>query len=268
LELWKLESSHLSNLPNHKSSSMISPSLVGHCVRQNVFDMLQYPKPPIKPQSLLVMHRGTTIHEDIQGMWRDMGILVAEELVMNHESKNLWTKQKCTELRVNGRLDAILRIAPLLYVAEIKTAKNSSFNRMVKDGPYEAYVYQLMLYMYLTQIKKGFLYVENKDTQEHYQFDYDYDEEIIAKLLNHINTINHHVLSLTLPPQDLRSPSFQCKNLCDYCQICWSSAPERYIKDHREEIRALVQSQTFFDYNENMERTISLSNPTSKVDVA
>lgn len=247
MDLCELQAQYLTGLPKHKSSSMISPSSAGHCIRQNVFNMLQYPASEPDAHSLMIMRRGNTIHEDLQGMWKDMGILVAEELVLNHTSASPWTKEKCTELRINGRLDAIVRIPPL-YIAEIKSAKGSSFSRMLKDGPYEEYVSQLMLYMYLTQIKKGFLFVENKDTQEYAQFDFEYDEKKITVLLDNINLINHHVLSLTLPKQTLKSPSFTCKKLCNYTQSCWSSDPERYMREHEQEIRELVRSQTHFEY--------------------
>jgi hypothetical protein len=212
--------------------------------------MLQYPAPPINPKTLATFASGTGIHERHQDMWSKMGILIVSELKLNYESKNEWTREQCKRLRINGRLDAIIRIAKKICIAEIKSAKESSFQRMIKDDPYEAYLDQMMLYMYLTQIGSGILFVENKNNQEIHEFPYAFDEIRARKIVDHINLINEHVVNLTLPPRDAKAPTFTCKRLCDYSEACWDKDKpiEQYIEKHHDEIQALITEQTPKDW--------------------
>lgn len=217
----------------NRALTTISPSMVGHCSRQIVMSILQYPSRPKTPKDLRVFDVGDSMHEDYQEYFQKMGILVARELPLNSESKNPWVSSECARLRIRGRLDAIVRIDRRLYVVELKSAKESSFKRMLENGPYEEYVDQLTLYMYLTRITNGIILVENKNDQDPHEFKIPYDEKRALEIVEKIVRINKFVFDLKLPPREHRKEDIQCKYLCDFKDICWSRDAERHLRENR-----------------------------------
>lgn len=231
----------INNTVSKKHSTTISPFMVGHCARQNAMYMLQYPAPKPEAQKLNVFAMGNDVHARHQEWMGKSGVLVAVELPLNRYSKNPITAERCADLRVSGRLDALVRLDKKLYVVELKSAKDTSFNRMVENGPYESYLDQITLYMYLTDIFSGIIYVENKNDQSVHEFMVDYDTERAAALLEKIRMINEHVLSLTLPPRPYKQVSFECRQLCDYKEWCWSNDPEWWIRENRDMLAEMLK---------------------------
>src|SRR5690606_19034864 len=73
------------------------PSSVGRCKRQVAYQMLGYPGKPISGHNLLIMENGTSFHNRMENLFKEMGIMIAPELSLRHE-----------ELRISGRSDAIV----------------------------------------------------------------------------------------------------------------------------------------------------------------
>ncbi len=231
----------------NKILTTISPWQIGHCSRQVAMAMLQYPQEKLGPQQLLVFEHGNSMHERYQGYFEKMGILMAKELPLNSKSENQWTSHQCKILRIRGRTDAVVKVDGVDYIIELKSAKDKSFNNMKRYGPYDSYQDQLQLYMFLTQIKKGLILIENKDNQDLAEFDFDYNEENASRLVKKINTINDYVMNLSLPPIELKPNSFDC-TYCSYKYFCRQKDVEKYIQENAVWLQVVLKAQTHPDY--------------------
>lgn len=218
------------------------PSSVGQCKRKIAYQMLGYPGKPVPGQSLLVMDNGTYFHHRMEDLFERMGILIAPELKLYNE-----------ELRISGRSDAIIwnfmkkegvpyqsdeiiRLyqpsedgdklvyegpASDVMIVEFKSIKSKNYEKYLpKTKPKREHEMQLQLYFYLTGIREGLVYYENKDTQEHKYYHVTYNQEIVDEVIRDIKYIIQHIDSGTLPEREYQPIDFQCR-YCDYRDICY-----------------------------------------------
>lgn len=212
------------------------PSSVGRCKRQVAYQMLGYPGKPIPGRNLLIMDNGTYFHERMEHTFKRMGIMIAPELALKDE-----------ELRISGRSDAIvwnwLKKEPVendaivelktldgnvvyngpqsdVLIVELKSINNKGWEKLPKTLPKMEHRMQLQLYMYLTGIRQGVVYYENKDTQEQKYFVVEYNPDMVAKIVADIKEIISHLDAGTLPEREYPPVSFQCQ-WCDHKDICY-----------------------------------------------
>jgi len=220
------------------------PSSVGQCKRKVVYQMMGYPGKPIPGRNLLVLDNGTYFHERMERYFEEMGLLIAPELKLVNE-----------ELRISGRSDAIIwnflkgnRQPPkedpiitlyrpgkdggpdeLVYkgpasdvlIVEFKSIKSRSYHEYLpKTKPKREHEMQLQLYFYLTGIREGLVYYENKDTQEHKYYHVTYNQQLVDEIIADIRFILKHVDEGTLPEREFPPTSFECR-YCDYRDICY-----------------------------------------------
>lgn len=211
------------------------PSSVGRCKRQVAYQMLGYPGAEPAGRNLLIMDNGTYFHERMESTFKKMGILIAPELKLIHD-----------DLRISGRSDAIvwnwLKTGPveddkdielfasdgeLVYagpqsdvlIVELKSINSKGYDKLPKTMPKKEHRMQLQLYMYLTGIRQGVVYYENKDTQEQKYFYVAYDQQIVDEVISDILTIIQHIDAGTLPDREFPPVSFECR-FCDYREMC------------------------------------------------
>lgn len=189
------------------------PSSIAKCRREVVYQMLGYPKEDIPTRVLRIFDNGDCMHERYQNWFAEMGILISPELPL-----------KDKELCISGRTDALIKINDELILVELKSANDRSFNLMVKKNePKEDYVMQLQLYLHITGIDKGIIFIENKNDQSILEFPITYDEEMAEELIDKIMYCVTHAKSNDIPERDYTKSTFQCK-YCDYAEMCWSSS--------------------------------------------
>jgi|TARA_R100000093_G_C1944481_1_gene73656 hypothetical protein len=119
-----------------------------------------------------ILENGNYMHSRYMKIFAEMGILVAAELTAGN-----------TDL-VHGRADCILTDKEKLYVVDLKSCSQWTFNKLEK--PVYSHFYQLQFYMYFLNIEDGKLLYENKDNQNVKVFDMKLDkllvEEELAKM--------------------------------------------------------------------------------------
>lgn len=222
------------------------PSSVGQCRRKIAYQMLGYPGKPTAGQNLLIMDNGTYFHNRMEETFEKMGILVAPELKLTHD-----------ELRISGRSDAIVwnwlkkedepdgeiiqLYKPILdesgrdtgqtelifngpandvMIVEFKSIKSKKYDDLPKTKPKKEHNMQLQLYMYLTGIRAGLVYYENKDNQEQKYYYMKYDETVVEKVISDIRYVISHIDEGKLPERDFPPVSFDCR-FCDFRDICY-----------------------------------------------
>jgi CRISPR/Cas system-associated exonuclease Cas4 (RecB family) len=167
-------------------------------------------------------------------------------------------KLKDTELRISGRSDAIIynfmkktegpiegdkmiKLFKPVYneegtetgeelvyegwasdvlIVEFKSAKEKSYEDYTpKTKPQKKHEMQLQLYFYLTGIRAGMVYYENKNTQDHKYYYVEYNQAIVDEIVNDIKFVISHIDAGTLPEREFQPTSFECR-YCDYRDIC------------------------------------------------
>jgi CRISPR/Cas system-associated exonuclease Cas4 (RecB family) len=107
-------------------------------------------------KSLGNMDNGTYSHERIQQNFENMGILKHKELEITN-----------TDPPIRGFVDAIVDWKDADVPVEVKTANSNSFIfRQTTGKPSGSHFVQFLIYLKLTKSPGGFLFYENKDTQE------------------------------------------------------------------------------------------------------
>lgn len=226
------------------------PSSIGRCQRSVAYQMMGYPaKVSItQGQGLMIMANGTSFHNRMEDIFDRMGILVAPELSLKHEG-----------LRISGRSDAIIwnyliteeeepgedivlrekvkeqaegteeeiEVEKEVYrgpqnhilIVEFKSIKSKNFNKLTKAKPLEKHEMQLQLYFYLTGIRKGMVWYENKDTQEIKIYYIEYDEAVVQKTIEYIQSVIRFVDGKDLPEREGNPLDIMCR-YCDFRNIC------------------------------------------------
>ena len=223
------------------------PSSVGSCRRKIAYQMMGYPGKPKEGRNVLILDNGTYFHERMEKYYEDMGILVAPELKLKDE-----------ELRISGRSDAIIynfmkeKEGPvegdeiielykpvydeegtetgteLVYkgwasdvlIVEFKSAKDKSYEDYTpKTKPQKKHELQLQLYFYLTGIRAGMVYYENKNTQDHKYYYVTYNQKMVDEIIADIKFVIEHIDNGTLPEREFQPTSFDCR-YCDFRDIC------------------------------------------------
>lgn len=223
------------------------PSSVGQCKRKVAYQMMGYPGKPKDGRMALILDNGTYFHERMEDLFERMGIMIAPEL-----------KLKDKKLRISGRSDAIIwnfmkkpgevvegdkeiklykpvyddegnetgdelvyeGLASDVLIVEFKSAKEKSYEDYTpKTKPQKKHEMQLQLYFYLTGIRAGLVYYENKNTQHQKYYYVTYNQSIIDEIIRDIEFVIQHIDNGTLPEREFQPVSIECR-YCDYRDIC------------------------------------------------
>jgi hypothetical protein len=202
----------------YPNTKVIRPSQIHMCQRWIVGDLLGVV--PFEPKSAVqqrVLDNGSYVHKRIlQKYLPRMGIAshildikkgeVKPFIEVSLKDENLWLK---------GSPDAVI-LNPsngLAYVFELKSMRDGEF-RILEEGKAE-HVMQLHLYFWLTNIPRGILFYENKDSQQTKEFVVERDENIMNALLNKIANIQKAVVekNLNIPCENSMKKSCICSSL-------------------------------------------------------
>lgn len=217
------------------------PSSVGQCSRKIAYQMVGTPSQPLPARVLRILDNGTSMHSRYELLFAEMGILLASEVKISEESEDKAIAEFCRKYHISGRTDAIIRVDDEVYIVELKSASNNSFSRIRDSGePKKEHYQQIQLYMHILGIHRGIILMENKDTQEIWEFPVHYDPEMATHILKTINMINESVanymasvelgnyerpyiqLEHLFPDREYDKTSFECR-YCDFRSICWQT---------------------------------------------
>lgn len=198
----------------------LHPSTIGMCQRKIVFDMLMVPKAMPEDRLMRIFDNGHSLHHRYETLFGQMGILVQNEMKLEFDD-------------ISGHTDAWIRVYSIEnpmgqnYLVELKSAFSKSFEWMVKNNkPKKEHRDQLTFYLHLVRkmgldINKGIIFVENKDTQEVWEYELEYDPVLGQQLEDKGNWCISLAKERTLPkipPQ--HTPSFYKCGICDYNFYC------------------------------------------------
>lgn len=179
----------------------------GKCQRSIFFRFKRAPKKEFGAEKLRVFEFGNHIQQIVLRPLESLGLVETTEVSIPPQEI------------ISGRADIILSINGERYVVDVKSISGKmNFQKMEKALPdhYE----QVQLYLHFFKIKKGILLYVNKDTQELKDFVFDYDRNLVEKLLERFKQLKSKIESNIVPPRLINYPiNWQCKN-CEYREIC------------------------------------------------
>lgn len=224
------------------------PSSVGKCKRLVSYQMMGYPGKPKQGRNVLILDNGTYFHNRMEDLFERMGILIAPELklkdpelrISGRSDAIIWNFMKTTEGPIEG--DEIIKLYKPTYdeegneledlelvyegwasdvlIVEFKSSKEKTYNDYIpKTKADKKHEMQLQLYFFLTGIRAGMVYYENKNTQDQKYYYIEYNQAIIDGIVNDIKFIIEHIDKGTLPEREYQPTSFECR-YCDYRDIC------------------------------------------------
>ncbi|UNY39856.1 CRISPR-associated exonuclease, Cas4 family [Bacillus phage vB_BauM_KLEB27-3] len=234
------------------------PSSVGSCKRQATYQVLGYPEQPKEGRNILILENGTSFHDRMEGIFERMGIMIAPELKLKDE-----------ELKISGRSDAIIYnflkdpeaeypddkviklhapvydddgneidqklvyegMASDVMIVEFKSSSHKSYeNYIPKTKPDKKHEMQLQLYFYLTGIRYGLVYYENKNDQDQKYFHVSYNQKIVDEIIKDIRFIIDCAEKNILPEREFQPTSFECR-FCNFRDTCHPVEHDYNIND-------------------------------------
>ncbi len=196
----------------------IGASSIGHpCRRYIWYRFNNVVANKIDAKTAITFEIGKQLEQIIVGYLQDANVNI--ELPSRHNDYlQLWDPD--VEL-FRGHADALIHFGPDSFsILEIKTAKNSSFERFKSKGLLvwsESYYAQLQAYMCMSGAKQGVLLAINKDNSELHCEWVNFDSDYYLKLRDKAFAISR---SDKEPEKLNQSPLYMTCNRCAFKSIC------------------------------------------------
>ncbi|HWI47149.1 MAG TPA: YqaJ viral recombinase family protein [Rummeliibacillus sp.] len=189
-------------------------SIGGDCLRKIWYQFKGEKGEEFTPRTKRILEVGKALERLILHWLVDAGVKIEFPTPYN---KELWYCDPDNEF-FQGHLDAFM--PNFAAVLEIKTAKDSSFNKLVKEGVQKwskEYYAQIQSYMGMSGFHSAYILVLNKDNSELYDELINFDAEFYETLRQKAKMIYDATVA---PPRVHGSPLWwQCK-LCKYNKVC------------------------------------------------
>lgn len=165
---------------------------------------------------IAVMANGSATHQRLQSLFKEAGILVADEVEVNFRNPP-----------IRGFLDVMIRMQPggKVVVGEIKSARSESFLfRENTQKPAINHLIQLLIYMHITKKDEGFILYENKNDQTILVLSVSMNEKnkkILDDVLEWMRTVHKNFEEGSLPKAPWTKRNKACRG-CPVFDECWS----------------------------------------------
>lgn len=238
---------HFERSPRVPNPFRLSSS--GRCVRELAYKKLvpEEIKPPdIRAYNIFML--GDILHESERALIQKVAPLDWQEKVVR-----FYVDEEVGY--VEGHCDGRLELAGGHVLLDVKTAGDSGFSRMMREGVGYEYRAQLNAYMDATGIHQSVIWAYNKNTSERAVLPVSYEPALVEEVRERFRAVHAATLD-SLPPRPYepraemrqRRPTgreylhFKCA-YCPVVQRCWegegfeldmSSGKPRYIRNSKE----------------------------------
>lgn len=210
--------------PHDKPKKSFAPSSVGYgsgcCPRRWWYDFNggTLREDEVTSSSVANMAYGTEAHERIQNLFEQAGILVEKE-------KKVIVDEDSDLPPVFGFADLIINWQGEEVVGEIKTTTQESFvSKSAKRQATGYHLVQVLLYMKILGLKKGFIIYENKNNQELLIIPVSWNinnKALIENVISWMDSVYDNFKNGELPIRPFKSrKSIACKS-CYFVNHCW-----------------------------------------------
>ena len=154
--------------------------------KKDIYEKIVKKKPFIADaKTQRIFENGNKVHERYMKIFVEMQILVAAEI--DAVSNDL----------IHGRLDAIITDRKQNYIVEIKSINMWSFNKLIK--PIKNHNLQIQFYMYYTNISRGFVLYECKNTQAIKCYYVELDKKLVESYIKELEELKELIKQKIIP---------------------------------------------------------------------
>lgn len=169
----------------------------------------------VLPQHIASMAYGTEAGVRIAKLFDEAGILIEAE-----------AEARLLDPPIFGYIDAIVDWNGEHVVAEVKTTRQESFTlRATTMQPTIYNLIQILLYMHIKNMRRGFLLYENKNTQEFVTIPVEMTEEnaaLVEKVLAWLRVVHANATEeKKLPTRPFPSIKNKVCKQCPVKKVCW-----------------------------------------------
>jgi len=163
-----------------------------------------------RPQTYRIFDNGHAVHDRLYKYFREMGILVNEEIPVNYSSPP-----------IEGTADGIINWYGEKLI-ELKSISSEGFHyRQIYKKPKDEHYRQAQIYMECLNLDSGFVIYENKNNQELLPIYIEKDQVFIDKLFKKYREIYGSFVQQIIPERPYKITSKQCQS-CNVRSLCWS----------------------------------------------
>lgn len=161
------------------------------------------------PQTHRIFDNGHAVHDRLYGYFRDMGVLIAEEV-----------KVTLSDPPIEGTADGIINWYGDKLI-ELKSISSEGFHyRQIYKKPKDDHYRQAQIYMHCLDLDSGFVIYENKNNQEILPIYIQKDQVFIDKLFKKYREFYGNFVTQNIPDRPYKRTSKNC-NSCDLAALCW-----------------------------------------------
>jgi hypothetical protein len=122
---------------------------------------------------------------------------------------------------VSGNVDAILNMGDCLYVAKIQPVGQEDFSQINKKGAFKKHVVEVIVYIWLTELRDGLLLYENKNNNDYTIFHVKLYEPIIKSVTKKCLELMENKIQGIIPARPYKTKeSNECMS-CEFLKRCW-----------------------------------------------
>ena len=198
----------------HASAIIVADS--AFCKREQVLSLFycRNAEDNLSDGLLRIFEEGNSIHAKWQEMFQRAGIARGIEDRGYSEMFDLYMTP-----------DAVIELNNKLYVVEIKSANTYSYKSMKDSHP--SGTKQLQLYMHFLCIPRGFVLVEDKNTQEFKIFVTKYEPGQATPFVKRLHEVSRakerYAIDNILPKRICPSAGCQRASRCSLSEACWGT---------------------------------------------
>lgn len=203
------------NEPVIKKVGGFHPSYTNQCARYwyYLFEGTEVTT-SFSPQTYRIFDNGHKVHDRLYSYFREMGILVEEEIPVTYDSPP-----------IEGTADGIIDFNGNKLI-ELKSISNEGFHyRKLYNKPKDEHYRQAQIYMRCLDLPSGFVIYENKNNQEILPIYIEKDDAFIDKLFKKYANIYDAFLKKEIPERPYKRTSAHCSS-CDLASLCWDKGDQ------------------------------------------
>jgi len=197
----------------YKKVSGFHPSYTNQCSRYwyYLFEGVDV-TPDFSPQTLRIFDNGHAVHSRLYSYFRDMGILVDEEIPVTY-----------ADPPIEGTADGIINWYGDKLI-ELKSISSEGFHyRQIYKKPKDEHYRQAQIYMQCLNLDGGFVIYENKNNQEILPIYIEKDQDFIDKLFKKYREFYGNFVRQSIPDRPYKRTSKNCSS-CDLAALCWGDS--------------------------------------------
>lgn len=127
---------------------------------------------------------------------------------------------------IRGFIDTLVTMDGVRAVGDIKTVKSDKFNYIAQRmKPNKTHALQILIYMYILDVKYGYIHYEDKDTNQELFIPVTMTprlKEYVEAVFEWMNDVKDNADNGELPKRPYSQKSFNCK-FCPLYNQCWKT---------------------------------------------